>query len=133
MEDNKLYQEINKIKIRILIILIILFALSINIIVILPFMRNHIDYRIPDLNSAIEIQQIFLILGLAVYITYIYKFKQLSKNIKKYQKNLLGENRNQDFILIYKKYSKVKITESLFYIVAISIYTYLFVITIQML
>lgn len=133
MEDNKLYQEINKIKIRTLIILIILFALSINIIVIPPFMQNHIDYRIPDLNSVIEIQQIFLILGLAVYITYIYKFMQVSKNIKKYQKNLLDENRNQDFISIYKKYRKVKITEPLFYIVAISIYTYLFAITIQIL
>lgn len=139
MDIKSFNQEVLKIKTRLLIILIILFTLFINtIFVIRPSMKRHIEYRIPDfyliynINLEALIITIFSIFVIATYITYIYKFKKLSMNITNYQKSI-NENKDEDFILIYKNYRSVKITEALFYIIAISIYMYLLFITLQML
>lgn len=140
MGKSTLNQEITKIKKKTQYILILLFALLLNVaLVILINMMNHFDYRIYDLdliyiqNLKKIIMTIFTLSGIALYITYICKFIKLSKKIDYYQKNVLDENKDQNFISIYKKYSNVNITELLFYTVTALIYTYLLVITLQML
>lgn len=139
MDKSALEQEASKIKTRLLIILIALFTLFINVVfVIRSTMKRHIENRIPDFYLIYNINletlaiTIFSIFVIATYITYIYKFKKLSMNITNYQKSI-NENKDEDFILIYKNYRSVKITEALFYIIAISIYMYLLFITLQML
>lgn len=133
MDKNNYFQDMNKIKTRILIVLIILIAFLINVnLLMFQNMKDHIDYRIPDNNLLNRIQYIILILGFIVYITYIYKFIKFFKSIRDYEKNI-KENKDEDFIIIYKKYSDVKITEPLFYITAIGVYTYLLILTLQML
>ncbi|WP_099191896.1 hypothetical protein [Tepidibacter mesophilus] len=131
MEDKTLYREITKIKNKALVILIILFSVFLNVtIIILPAMAFDIDVKIPELDKFTRYT--ILMLGIGVYITYIYEFIQLYKGVNKYLKNMLVDQINENFIVSYMKYRRSNWLEVLFYLISLTAYMYILILIVRL-